>query len=139
MSEKNVTDLRVFPYPDRERAAITVCRVQDPYGPGTGKATFDGARLTRATLEGADLRVADLRGAVGIVTGGPVGRHARTIYAVDYGDEILVQAGCRWASAEDVIAAILEDYADSPLRDPYVEAVRGMVAYLEAVRETGGG
>lgn len=45
MSEKNVTDLRVFPYPDRERAAITVCRVQDPYGPGTGAVVSVGCTL----------------------------------------------------------------------------------------------
>ena len=48
MTEKNgkqVEELRVFPYPDRERAAITVCRVTEPYGPGSGEVVSVGCTL----------------------------------------------------------------------------------------------
>ena len=42
---KRVEGLRVFPYPNRDRAAITVCRVTEPYGPGSGEVVSVGCTL----------------------------------------------------------------------------------------------
>jgi hypothetical protein len=107
-------------------------------------ANLRGAILRGANLRGANLRCAhlryaylahtDLRCAIGITSRGPVGIRDRTIYAVDHGDRVMVQAGCRWETADEVIAAIERDYADSALRGPYIAAVREMVAELEAQR-----
>ena len=109
-----------------------------------------GAILYDADLTGADLRAADLRGANlgganlggaylfgahGIVSAGPVGRERRIVYAVDHDDRVMVQAGCRWDTADAVVAAIEDGYADAPaMRDAYVATVRAMVATLEAQR-----
>lgn len=88
-----------------------------------------------AVLRWVNLCGADLRGARGITSAGPVGRKRRIIYAVDHGDRVMVQAGCRWDTADAVIEAIKADYADAPaMRDAYVATVRAMVATLEAQR-----
>ena len=107
-------------------------------------ANLAGANLTEAYLRGADLRGADLpeaylrgadlTGARGIVSAGPVGAARRMIYAVDHGDCVMVQTGCRWDSADVVLAAIAEHYADSPLRESYEAAVRWCVMAIEAGR-----
>jgi hypothetical protein len=94
-----------------------------------------GANLRHAYLSGANLYGVDLYRAVGIVSAGPVGDSKRMLYAVDHGDRIMVQAGCRFASSGEVMAAIEKDYAGSPLLAPYVSAVRWMVEQLEAERE----
>jgi hypothetical protein len=97
-------------------------------------ADLRDADLTGACLRDACLRDADLSGAVGITSRGPVGLFACTIYAVDHGDRVMVQAGCRWDTADEVVAAIERDYAECDLRGPYIAAVREMVAELEAQR-----
>jgi hypothetical protein len=106
-------------------------------GGGLSGAGLSGANLTGADLYGVDLYGVDLYRAVGIVSAGPVGDSKRMLYAVDHGDRIMVQAGCRFASSGEVMAAIEKDYAGSPLLAPYVSAVRWMVEQLEAEREGG--
>ena len=97
-------------------------------------ADLRDADLTGACLRDADLRDADLTGAIGITSRGPVGLSARTIYAVDHADRVMVQAGCRWDTSDEVIAAIERDYVECDLRVLYIAAVREMVAELEAQR-----
>jgi uncharacterized protein YjbI with pentapeptide repeats len=97
-------------------------------------ADLHDANLTGAYLRDADLHDANLTGAIGITSRGPVGHEERTIYAVDHGDRVMVQAGCRWQTADEVVTAIERDYADSDLREPYIAAVREMVAEIEAQR-----
>jgi hypothetical protein len=97
-------------------------------------AHLHGADLIGAHLRGADLSGADLIGAHGIASAGPVGRRRRIIYAVDHGDRVMVQAGCRWDTSDAVLAAIAEDYADDPLRESYEAAVRWLVLAVEASR-----
>ena len=97
-------------------------------------ADLHDADLHDAYLRDADLRDADLTGAIGITSRGPVGLSARTIYAVDHADRVMVQAGCRWDTSDEVIAAIERDYVECDLRVLYIAAVREMVAELEAQR-----
>ena len=98
-----------------------------------GAIPYD-ADLTGADLTGADLTGAVLRGAIGITSRGPVWHEERTIYAVDHGDRVMIKAGCRWETADEVIAAIERDYVECDLGVPYIAAVREMVAELEAQR-----
>lgn len=100
-------------------------------------ANLSGVDLHDAHLSCANLTGADLTGAIGITSAGPIGRERRIIYAVDHGDRVMVQAGCRWDTAEAVVAAIESGYSDAPaMRDAYILAVRFMVATLEAQRST---
>jgi len=98
-------------------------------------ADLGGADLRSAVLRGANLHGANLIGAVGIASAGPVGRTRRVVYAVDHGDCIMVQAGCRWDTADAVIAAIETDYAlHAAMCEAYVSSVRTMVATLGTAR-----
>ena len=107
----------------------------DLSGADLRNADLRSADLSGADLSGADLRGADLSYARGIVSAGPVGRMRRIIHAVDRDDRVMVQTGCRWDTADAVIAAIETDYDDAPaMRDAYILAVRAMVATLEAQR-----
>jgi len=110
-------------------------RRADLFGASLIGANLRGADLGGANLGFAALTGANLRGASGITSAGPVGLERRFVYAVDHGDRIMVQAGCRWDTADAVIAAIETDYAPHvAMRDAYVGAVRMMVATLGAAR-----
>lgn len=98
-------------------------------------ANLRGANLTDAILTDAVLTHANLSGAIGIAKAESLGHRERTIYAVDHGTCVMVQAGCRWESSAEVIAAIERDYASSPAHlTAYVAAARGLVATIEAGR-----
>jgi len=91
-------------------------------------AYLSGADLSNADLRDADLRGADLSGARGIASAGPVGRHRRIIYAVRHTGAVMVQAGCRWDTADAVRAAIQRDYAGDPRLTAYLAALDFVVA-----------
>ena len=97
-------------------------------------ADLRGADLRGADIRRAELRGADLRDAKGIASIGPVGRRGRMIYAVDHGDRVMIQAGCRWATADEVRAAVRADYADDPREVAYLAAIDAIEAIVIAGR-----
>ena len=108
------------------------------------RANLAGANLADANLAGADLTAANLSRAYlagaylghakGIAAIGPVGREGRMIYAVDHGDRVMIQAGCRWATADVVRAAVRADYADDPREVAYLAAIDAIEAIVIAGR-----
>jgi hypothetical protein len=71
---------------------------------GGGKG--ERANLAGANLAGANLAGANLTRAKGIAWAGPVGSEGRTVYAVDHGETVMVQAGCWWGSVDELRARI---------------------------------
>lgn len=80
--------------------------VTDLTGANLTGANLAGADLTGANLAWASLAGADLTRAKGIAWAGPVGSEGRTVYAVDHGETVMVQAGCWWGSVDELRARI---------------------------------
>ena len=99
-------------------------------------AELYGANLTGADLTDADPACADLTGARGIVALGPVGDRSRMIYGVQHADRVMIQAGCAWATLDDIRAAVAERYADGSGREHHRA---GYLAALDAIAAIFGG
>ena len=75
----------------------------------------------------AYLRGANLSGAVGIVSFGPVGNERRIGYAVEHDDGPRVQLGCFWSTLEEACTAIVENYREGSKYEALVRAACAVV------------
>ena len=90
------------------------------------RANLFGAYLTRANLSGADLS-----GAYGIMSFGPIGEERRIGYGVLHTDCVMFKLGCFWGATDKAVEAIRKKYGDN---STYERMVLLAAEILEAQR-----
>jgi len=74
----------------------------------------------KADLREANLSGANLRGAKGIYSFGPIGETGRTGYAVRHDNKIMFALGCFWGNLDDACKAIRTKYGVNSLYEKQV-------------------
>ena len=85
-----------------------------------GKWVIDHATGARANLREADLTGADLCGAVGIFSFGPMGENSRIGYAVQHKDGPMFALGCFWGNLQETRKAIVAKYGARSLYEKQI-------------------